>query len=409
MRDSREPIITSLLDTDLYKLTMLQAFFHAPELRNAEAEWKFACRNPRGKELLRLLPGLQEQVAALGGLCFTAEELAWLGRFDYFTADFIAFLRRFRLDPAHVQLNATADSFELRLRGPLLQVTLFEIYLLAIISELMTMVNFGGVDLGAARARLDAKVALIKGHVGRDPLRIADFSTRRRASKAWQAQMLATLREQIPDNLAGTSNLALARELDLAPIGTMAHEWFQAWQAIGPLRDAQKSALAAWVREYRGALGIALTDCYSMDAFCRDFDREFARSYTGLRHDSGCPLAWGEQALALFAGLDLDPRAKTLVFSDGLDVPGMLDIHARFAGRANLVFGIGTKLGNDVGREPLNIVLKLVRVNGRPVAKISDAPGKSMCEDPDYLATLAGEYGLAAALRPSAEGRRQVA
>jgi nicotinate phosphoribosyltransferase len=179
------------------------------------------------------------------------------------------------------------------------------------------------------------------------------------------------------------------------PIGTMAHEWFQGWQAITRLADAQKAALEGWVREYRGRLGIALTDCYSMDSFVRDFsDPYFGKLYDGLRHDSGSPFIWGEKAIAMYQQMGIDPLTKTLVFSDGLTFPRMVEIYRYFKGRARVSFGIGTNLTNDVGNQPLDMVIKLVAANGRPVAKISDEPGKSICEDPEYLQYLATVYAI---------------
>nr|MDA3903140.1 nicotinate phosphoribosyltransferase [Desulfuromusa sp.] len=175
----------------------------------------------------------------------------------------------------------------------------------------------------------------------------------------------------------------------------MAHEWFQGWQAITRLSDAQKAALEGWVREYRGRLGIALTDCYSMDSFVRDFfDPYFGKLYDGLRHDSGSPFDWGEKAIAMYRQMGIDPLTKTLVFSDRLTFQRMFEIYRYFKGRAKVSFGIGTNLTNDVGNQPLDMVIKLVAANGRPVAKISDEPGKSMCEDPEYLRYLASVYGI---------------
>jgi len=201
--------------------------------------------------------------------------------------------------------------------------------------------------------------------------------------------------EQVPRYLAGSSNIHFARTLGIKPIGTMAHEWFQAWQAVTRLADAQKAALEGWVREFRGRLGIALTDCYSMDSFIRDFsDPYFGKLYDGLRHDSGPPVEWGQKAIAMYRRMGIDPLTKTLVFSDGLDFPTMLHLYRTFKGRTKVSFGIGTNLTNDVGNPLLDIVIKMVAAGGRPVAKISDEPGKSMCEDEEYLHYLATVYGI---------------
>jgi len=212
---------------------------------------------------------------------------------------------------------------------------------------------------------------------------------RRRYSGAWQREVVATLKDAVPQFFKGTSNVHLARTLGLVPIGTMAHEYLQAYQSFGVrLRDFQKAALEDWVQEYRGDLGVALTDVVGMDAFLADFDLYFAKLFDGLRHDSGDPVVWGEKALAHYARLRIDARTKRLVFSDGLDLPTAFSIYRHFADRTQLGFGVGTSLSNDVGLVPLNIVMKLTQCNGQPVAKLSDSPGKTMCKDETFLAYL---------------------
>jgi nicotinate phosphoribosyltransferase len=389
------PLIHSLLDTDLYKITMLQAFFHAPEFRTVSVEWKFACRNDNGFDLTTLRDDVLWQLEQVCLLHFSEEELDYLDHFPFFTHDFIEFLRIFHLDMRFVTLTVVDDVLDIRFRGPLLHVTLLEICTLAIISELHTLAHYGGIDLDQARQRLEEKIALLKGAGPMPGFHFADFGTRRRASRAWQEEAVCRLHEALPDYFAGTSNLDLARRYHLMPIGTMAHEWFQAWQAVTRLADAQKAALEGWVREYRGRLGIALTDCYNMDAFMRDFsDPYFGKLYDGLRHDSGPPIVWGEKAIAMYEAMEVDPRSKTLVFSDSLTFERMIEIYQHFKDRVQVSFGIGTMLTNDVGGAPLNIVIKLVAANGKPVAKISDEPGKSMCEDEGYLRYMASVYGI---------------
>lgn len=388
-------LIDSLMDTDLYKITMLQAYYHAPEFRLVDAEWKFACRNRNDFDLSILIPEILRQLEHVCTLSFTDQELNYLAKFPFIKPDFVEFLRIFRLDMRFVHLHPKGADLNLRFRGPLLHVALLEIYTLAIISELHTFVHCGGIDLALARQKLSLKIALLKAQKQMSGFSFIDFGTRRRASKAWQEEVLLTLKKQVPDYFSGTSSLHFARTLGLKPIGTMAHEWLQSWQAVTRLADAQKAALEGWVREYRGRLGIALTDCYSMDSFIRDFsDPYFGKLYDGLRHDSGCPFKWGEKAIRMYVEMGIDPRSKALVFSDSLNFPRMLEIWRHFYGRAKVSFGIGTNLMNDVGNVPLDIVIKMVAANGRPVAKISDEPGKSMCEDLGYLQYLARQYGI---------------
>jgi len=388
-------LIESLLDIDFYKITMLQAFYHASEFRVVNVQWKFACRNKERLPLGKLVDDIRAQLTHLCTLRFTEDELEYLSTLSYITPDFIEFLRIFKLNNQFIQLSADGDDIRLRFDGPLLHVSLFEIYALSIISELHTEVNCHGFDISAARHKLADKIALIKEVPNKTGLNFMDFGTRRRASKDWQLEVLQTLKAELPSTFIGTSNVYFAKTLALPALGTMAHEWFQTWQAVTRLAEAQTAALEGWVREYRGRLGIALTDCYSMDSFIRDFsDPYFVKLYDGLRHDSGCPIEWGEKAIQLYQDMDIDPMSKTLVFSDGLDFPSMLKIWQHFKGHIKTSFGIGTNLMNDVGNVPLNIVIKMVTVNGKPVAKISDEPGKSMCEDLGYLQYLATQYGI---------------
>jgi nicotinate phosphoribosyltransferase len=216
-----------------------------------------------------------------------------------------------------------------------------------------------------------------------------DFGLRRRYSGPWQEEVVAAFGREVPEHFRGTSNVFLARKLGLAPAGTMAHEYLQAYQAFGSrLRDFQKAALEDWVQEYRGDPGIALTDVVGMNAFLADFDLYFAKLFDGLRHDSGAPIPWGEQAIAHYRKLRIDPRTKRLVFSDALDMPRALEIHRQFRDRIPTLFGIGTDLTNDTPHPSLNIVMKMIACGGQPVAKLSDSPGKTMCEDQTYLAYM---------------------
>jgi nicotinate phosphoribosyltransferase len=217
---------------------------------------------------------------------------------------------------------------------------------------------------------------------------VIEFGTRRRYSAVWHDRVLSFLKHEIAKNLIGTSNVALARKHGLRPHGTMAHEYLQACQVFAPLADFQRFAFETWMQEYRGDLGIALSDVVGIDAFLNDFDRLFALSYAGARHDSGDPFEWGEKLIAHYERLGIDPATKSAVFSDGLDIPRCQELAARFGGRIRTTFGIGTNFTNDFSFPPLNIVIKMVRCNGWPVAKLSDTPGKEMCDDPVYVAWL---------------------
>jgi nicotinate phosphoribosyltransferase len=250
-----------------------------------------------------------------------------------------------------------------------------------------------------ARERLANKVALLQAHriassATAPPFIVFDFGLRRRYSAAWHETVVNTLATAAPESFLGTSNVYFAKKFGLKPIGTMAHEYLQAYQAFGfRLRDFQTAALEGWVQEYRGDLGIALTDVVGMDAFLRDFDLYFGKLFDGLRHDSGDPIAWGEKAISHYRKLRIDPASKRLVFSDGLNIPRALELYKHFSDRIQTSFGIGTDLSNDTPHGALNIVMKLISCNGQPVAKLSDSPGKTLCQDETFLSYLRQVFG----------------
>ena len=245
--------------------------------------------------------------------------------------------------------------------------------------------------------RLAEKIEQVKSATDLSSFKFADYGTRRRFSRVWHDEVVETLVDKLPNNFVGTSNVLLAKQYRTTPLGTMGHEYLQACQALGPrLRDSQVFAFEMWAKEYRGDLGIALSDVYGLNAFLRDFDMFFCKLFDGARHDSGDPFEWGERLIAHYHANRVDPRAKTLVFSDGLDIPLAMEIARRFDGRCKVSFGIGTNLTNDMGVKALQIVMKMVRCNGQPVAKVSDEPGKTMSVDPAYLAYLRHVFDLPA-------------
>ncbi|VXB99265.1 Nicotinate phosphoribosyltransferase [Luteimonas sp. 9C] len=380
--------VASLLDTDLYKFTMMQAVLH--QHPGALVQYRFKCRTP-GIDLARYIDEVDAEIDALCALRFTADELAYVRGLRFVKPDFADFLGLFHLDRKYIDLRASTrvpGELELEITGPWLHTILFEVPLLAIINEVWFR-NTTRPDFGEGERRLQAKAALLRDVAGYEDCRIADYGTRRRYSQHWHGHMLPLLRDALGDQFVGTSNVHFARRFGMTPHGTMAHEYLQAFQALGPrLRDSQMVALDAWAHEYRGDLGIALSDVVGLDAFLRDFDLYFCKLFDGVRHDSGDPFVWGDRMLAHFAEHRVDPASKILVFSDGLDIDKVKRLHAYFRGRCRLAFGVGTHLTNDLGPTPLSIVIKMVRCNGQPVAKLSDSPGKSMCDDAGYLAYL---------------------
>ena len=389
-------IVHSLLDTDLYKFTMMQVVLH--QYPAAQVEYRFRCRTP-GVDLVPLIGQIRDELAALCSLRFTEEELAYLGSLRFIHSDFVDFLALFQLNAKYVSIEPSAKvpgEIEIVISGPWLHTIMFEVPLLAIVNELYFRANHSDASLDEGRARLRAKIAMLRDTPGYEQVRIADYGTRRRFSRAWHGEVLSILKDELGPQLAGTSNVWFAMRQGLVPIGSMAHEYLQAFQSLGPrLRDSQTAALEAWAREYRGDLGIALSDVYGLDAFLRDFDMYFCKLFDGARHDSGDPIRWGDRVLAHYEKNRVDPRTKTLVFSDSLDIPRVMEVYRHFAGRCLLSFGVGTNLTNDVGPQALNIVIKMTRCNGQPVAKLSDSPGKSMgVEDPDYIAYLRRVFEL---------------
>lgn len=382
-------IVQNLLDTDFYKLTMMQAVLH--NYPNAEVEWEFRCRN--AEDLTPYLAEIRYQIERLAEISVTADQLAFLERIPFIKADFIRFLSLFRFNMRYVQAGVEDGQLCIRLRGPWLHVILFEIPLLAIVSEVRNRYRYREVVIEQASERLYEKLDWLKREASPSELegfQVADFGTRRRFSYRVQEEMVHILKRDFPGRFVGTSNVHLAREFGIKPIGTMAHEWLMAHQQLGPrLIDSQIAALDCWVREYRGLLGIALTDCITTDAFLRDFDLYFAKLFDGLRHDSGDPLEWAEKCIRHYEKLGIDPLSKTLVFSDGLDLPKALELYRALHERIHVSFGIGTRLTCDIpGVEPMNIVIKMTACNGQPVAKLSDTPGKTQCRDENFVTYL---------------------
>ncbi len=389
------PIIHSLLDTDLYKFTMLQVVLH--KFPQTHSVYHFRCRNLEDTvyPLVDILDDLNEQLDHICNLKYKEDELQYLRKLRFIKSDFVDYLELFQLKRRFIHASIDEEGrLDIRIEGPMVQAMMFEIFVLAIVNELyFSRIKTDEVWAEGER-RLQAKLELIqqyeKAQQPNDPpFLVSDFGTRRRYSFEWQKHVVAAFHNTVPNVFRGTSNVLLAKELNITPIGTMAHEFLQAFQALDVrLRDFQKAALETWVQEYRGDLGIALTDVVGMDAFLRDFDLYFAKLFDGLRHDSGDPYEWGDKAYAHYRKLKIDTKTKMLTFSDGLNLPKAWELHQYFKDRFQVSFGIGTNLTNDMGQTPLNIVLKLVECNGQSVAKISDSPGKTMTDNDTFLAYL---------------------
>ncbi|EGR2740185.1 nicotinate phosphoribosyltransferase [Vibrio parahaemolyticus] len=396
-------IIQSALDFDVYKVNMMSAV--AALYPDAMVSYKFIVRSE--EDLSELLPEVKAEVLKLQDVRFTEDEIAYMKRVaPYLKPEFVEALRHFRFnlqsDVSFHNKTMSDGSSQLRItiNGLWKETILYETIIMSIVSEVRSRQRWSDIPFEQFQTVLEDKVRYLKAELERRNItnfKFADMSTRRRFSFQAQRTMLEYLSKELPQCLTGTSNYHLARELDLTPIGTVAHEWFMGHQALVNVRDSQKIALQRWQKMFNGALGIALTDTIGIDAFLKDFDEELSHAYVGVRHDSGCPFTWGEKMIAHYESLGIDPMTKTLVFTDGLNFEQALDICEHFQGRVQVSFGIGTSLANDMGNyvndqgeayQPLSIVIKMVTCNGSPVAKISDEPEKAMCEDIFFLMNL---------------------
>lgn len=384
-----EQIITNLLDQDLYKMTMMQvAMFRFPE---AIVRHEFHLRN-KDVNLAKFVSEIREQINALERLRFEPSDLNWLNALRFIRPEFIPFLKMFNFDTSQIEVTADNGQLKIQTFGPWWQTILYEIFVLAIVNEVYfknQIKEMSDYDISklyeTGRKNLKNKLDLIKDV---DGFQFIEFGTRRRFNKEWQREAVEFMINYLPEGrMVGTSNMLLAKDYNLKPIGTMAHEYLQAFQGLEtcPLAFSQEEALNVWSDFYDGDLGIVLTDVINNDAFFKSFGLKNAKLFDGLRHDSGSPYVWGEEAIDHYKLLNIDPKTKSLVFSDGLNFQKALDIFRHFEGRINQSFGIGTNITNDMGIPPLNIVMKMTECNNKPVAKISNEPGKSICNDQQFL------------------------
>lgn len=381
-----KPIINSLLQSDLYKWNMMQVMQH--KHTDLWGTYIFKCRNRDVKFTYAMLDEINEQIDHLCTLTYTKEELDYLRTIRFLKKDFIEFLRLYRPLRDYVKTDLKENGeLSIEVTGPLFMVSPFEIYLLEIVNEVYFRMKYDYQKLWDS-AIIKCSHKIEKFIHGDYNFNFAEFGCRRRLSGEWQEyvlkQMLAT------GHCVGTSNLYLAMKYNIKPIGTYAHEYVQMYQGIEsiPVALSNKFALKEWFEEYNGDNGTALTDTLTTDCFLLDFDKVQANMYSGVRHDSGDPFTWGDKIIAHYEKLGIDPKTKTLLFSNSLDFDKAQKIYNHFKGRIKVSFGIGTFITNDTCEEPLNIVIKLQYVNGRPVAKLSDDEGKSMCQDEEYLTYL---------------------
>lgn len=394
---SGKPIIRSLLDTDVYKLYMQQAIYHIYDQVNVVVE--FFCRS--GEKLGNYVKIVLNHLSLMEKINLTLNEYHYLRSFSCFKSDYLNWLKNYRFNSKQINVyHTTENQLGLQIKGRWCEVTLWEVPLLALISELFYSEYFPEIGIKEAvlelRKLIDCFYKKAKiNNIDLTDFRLVDFGTRRRFSSSVQYAIVQELKKCFP-YFIGTSNCKLAKDLNLEVLGTQSHEWFQAHQQICiDLRNSQIYALNTWLNEYPGKFSIALTDCITTDAFLRDFDIHFVSNYNGLRHDSGDPLEWGEKAINHYKKFGIDPMSKTLIFSNSINFEKALVIYKHFYKRINLIFGVGTGLTCNIPKvKPLNIVIKLVQCNGKPVAKISDDPNKTICKDNYFINRLKNVFGI---------------
>lgn len=370
-------IIKSILDTDLYKLTMQQAVIqHFPRLK---VRYKFIDRNkvsyPDGFDTL-----LKNEVKDMETLSLTKNEKRFLTEKcgGYLTPTYIDFLEGYRYDSSELNISLDSENhLNITIEGYWYRTIAWEVVLMGLISELYFKTTGQIVDLEQFTEKDLTKLNKMVEHNAY----LADFGTRRRYSVENQDRVVK-LFTSVPNQIfVGTSNVYLAYKYDIKPIGSIAHEWIMVHSAIYGYKMANTLAMENWVNTYGGQLGTMLVDTFTTDVFLKSFDSKYARLYDGVRHDSSCPFEFVDKFVAHYKNLGIDPMSKTIIFSDGLDIETATQIKEYCVGKIKSSFGIGTHLTNDVGVKPLNIVIKvsevLVGEEWVHTIKLSDNTGKN--------------------------------
>ncbi len=384
-----EQIIVSLLETDMYKMSMGQAIYH--QFSDYKTTWSFKCRNKDVHFTDEMVAEIKRQIRLYCNLRFTEDELEYLNHIKWIKGSYVDFLRLWkpRFEDFEITTNAECG-LAIETKGTWLNTSMYEIPTLAIVNEVYFRMAYDYEKLMQSfKERLQKKIQLLTD--GTYQLgAFSEFGLRRRLSA--EAQELA-IQELAKANypyskFVGTSNVYLAKNFGLTPVGTMAHEWIMCVGQGNHKHNPAYSnwyALDAWVKEYGVLNGTALTDAITTDCFLKDFQLTYATLFSGLRHDSGDPIEWGDKMIEHYKALEIDPKTKTLLFSDNLNFEKADKLYRYFKDKAKVAFGIGTYIANDTDVPALNIVMKTTACNGMDVAKISDTPGKGMCKNPDYV------------------------
>lgn len=390
-------IITSLLDTDIYKLYMQQAVFH--RYKNIHATAALYCRN--NEKLGKYKDSIKHQINLMKNIKLQKSEYLYLKKKLFFETDYLDWLKKFRFNSKNkITIFDQKNNLILKIKGLWHEIILWEVPLLSLISEIIHKNKNPEIQTKDAIQHLNKNVKnFYKNAKNRkidlSNFKLVEFGTRRRFSKKIQYTLIKQLKSYFP-YFKGTSNLKMSQKLNLNPIGTQAHEWYQAHQQISKkLSESQKMALQIWLEEYPQKLNIALTDCITMNSFLHDFDITFSNLYHGMRHDSGDPIKWGEKAIKHYKKYGINPMTKTLIFSDNLNFKKALKIYKHFNKQTQLIFAIGTNLTCNIPDiKPLNIVIKLIECNGKPVAKLSDNPKKTTYNNKQFIYLLKKTFNL---------------
>ena len=383
-------IINHMTDTDLYKITMGQVVFNQYPYIGAEYELI-----NRGQTVFPMgfADALQREVNDMGEIMWSHEEKKFLSQLHILKPTYLEWLTRYHFDPGEVLISQVGGDLSVVIKGPWYRTIYWEVPLMAIVSELYFQM------MGSFPNPAYYDVAWVKGRfLSSIGAPFIDFGTRRRFSFDVHDRIIQCMVGSGDNGFLGTSNVYLAMKYNTKPVGTHAHEWFQAHAAMFGYRMATTSALGAWVKEYNGELGIALSDTFTTDEFLSRFNAFYARLFDDVRQDSGDPLIILEKVIAHYQGLGINPTTKTIVFSDHLNIETIERIMNALNCRIRPLFGIGTNLTNDVGVTPLNFVIKLFRVilpdsQVVPVVKLSDDVGK-ISGDQRALQAAYSELGI---------------
>lgn len=387
-----EPIINSLLENDSYKFSMGQVIYH--QFSDYKTTWSFKCRNQDVKFTDEMVNEIKNQIDHYCTLKFTEDELSYLNNtMKWIKGSYIDFLRLWHPRSEDITISLNDGQLEIEAAGTWLNTSMYEIPILAIVNEVYFKFQYEYDKLfdGFKQKLLDKVKDLNSSRYQLSTF--SEFGLRRRLSGEAQKLVVETLADKSNSfyehsHFVGTSNVYLAKKFNLTPVGTMAHEFIM---CVGQGNHKHNPAYSnwfmmdSWVKEYGILNGIALTDTITTDCFLRDFQLTFATLFSGVRHDSGDPIKWGEKMISHYVSLGIDPYTKTLLFSDSLNFKRADELNKHFKDRINIAFGIGTYLSNDTFVDPLNIVMKVTRCNGQDVAKISDTSGKSLCKNKDYV------------------------